>query len=1287
MSAPMLPAMHLSSTDGMQEFVALDLPSSSKFSVSYASTSRQNMMASHHERRSSFSSSEGEMLSLEGEPLEGDNSGDIYRTEEPSTPLLGYGSDLPNTQDDDLLKPSSLLSRRYSMPLPSQLAQLQHPHRPGPSLPVRSDSYFSSAQSAQVHELSVELADASQMIIQTMLQISPPQVLDPTKEQLSACSLSVPTSSISAIFTAMKNINYISANMSAFCSEPMSPRAAEKSPARLSPPILNEFDIGETLQCVGDVLSGAAAEAGVDLVIYHGDVSLKHIYVLGDESAISYALCHIVRQVLHTAQRGDSIELGLLVTPVNTHPDPPNVVSLDDEQLRDLPSLAGSAFQFTIRISHKYGPSELDQGTSRSNTSESPTRPRASFSAQLLHQILDQIDGTLEPELLIPESLTSGRTCDLRFTLQSVASPPRTPIQEFGTESGGSPEPSIELLTTFVESLKGKKTTLYASSKRSFAQHLTSYLTAWGMDVSHVSPDGNVDGVTDSPISPPPAKNQTPQVLSAYHANAEGTLGSGVLFNAESTQPLTESPLFILIDDNVDILKERLQALRIEQNQPSSYRNPRKRPSLAANHRPRSSPHLARLLGQNTTLRQPVPATIMMFASLSKYKLLKDVMQSIVTSYTASSIPLPEVMIIPKPAGPRRCLTALHTAVTKPTVDSSFIPIATSPTSPGVNTRTSFFSSRHNSVSSNPPASPSSTTSTTKSRPVGSRSDSDRSTRSTKDILEQPSNLPPSPLALPDNVEYFSAAAQKLGTSPSSGLVIQSPDGQPAGIYFHPRSKGSRNPSSQLMERDKGQLGVPPPRKASASRLTPNSFGEAVVSFSSLHAAMSPKTTSSESGEGGLSQSISSLNVQIPDRQPTPPSSMPSLASSILAPVPRRPSESNRNLSPPPQSPYPEGTPSRRSYNKRPSPQDKDSFNKKGKAPADGNIVPPISVLIVDDNPINQTILSTFMKKKKITYQLASNGQEAVEKWRTGQFHLILMDIQMPVMDGIQATKEIRRLEKSNAASGYPPNLTPSTETEGQRTPSESSVSATSSESRPPASPYRSSVIIVALTASSLQSDRVAALAAGCNDFLTKPVSLLWLNNKIIEWGSIKALQMWADVRPDAMRNMNTGQAAQARNVAERLNIPKGRATPSPSRLQENAAAIALASPAGSSIIPSFVPGGLSGTCTDNSTPTCPPNESFRASFDSPLETALTDLSKVQPFTRRFSDIADHTPTQSSVKTDATRSSSSDSLTPTATLPETLSNDGEEIRENGHAGALRPRPPDRDTSVNKVPLP
>ena len=101
------------------------------------------------------------------------------------------------------------------------------------------------------------------------------------------------------------------------------------------------------------------------------------------------------------------------------------------------------------------------------------------------------------------------------------------------------------------------------------------------------------------------------------------------------------------------------------------------------------------------------------------------------------------------------------------------------------------------------------------------------------------------------------------------------------------------------------------------------------------------------------------------------------------------------------------------------------------------------------------------------------------------------MDIQLPKMDGIQATKIIRDEEKNNNIGVYP--STPLGD-----------VQRTLGNGQSVASALRSSVIIVALTASSLHSDRVAALGAGCNDFLTKPVSLKWLEKKIVEWGCMQ---------------------------------------------------------------------------------------------------------------------------------------------------------------------------------------
>ena len=101
-------------------------------------------------------------------------------------------------------------------------------------------------------------------------------------------------------------------------------------------------------------------------------------------------------------------------------------------------------------------------------------------------------------------------------------------------------------------------------------------------------------------------------------------------------------------------------------------------------------------------------------------------------------------------------------------------------------------------------------------------------------------------------------------------------------------------------------------------------------------------------------------------------------------------------------------------------------------------------ILIAEDNDSN-FILMSYILKKYYQFERAKNGQEAVEMAEKGGYDIVLMDIKMPIMDGLEATKAIK--EKF-------PDLP-----------------------------------IVALTANAFDSDRQLALEAGCNDFLSKPVS------------------------------------------------------------------------------------------------------------------------------------------------------------------------------------------------------
>jgi len=161
-------------------------------------------------------------------------------------------------------------------------------------------------------------------------------------------------------------------------------------------------------------------------------------------------------------------------------------------------------------------------------------------------------------------------------------------------------------------------------------------------------------------------------------------------------------------------------------------------------------------------------------------------------------------------------------------------------------------------------------------------------------------------------------------------------------------------------------------------------------------------------------------------------------------------------------------------------------------------IVPPINVLIVEDNPINLRLLEMFAKRLKVRWSTAMNGRDAVLKWKTGGFHLVLMDIQLPIMSGLEATKEIRRLERVNGIGVFAKSETEerSFGNDGMEYGAENTSVTDAANGDGVGNSldgndkldgvFKSPIIIVALTASSLQSDRHEALAAGCNDFLTK---------------------------------------------------------------------------------------------------------------------------------------------------------------------------------------------------------
>jgi len=121
-------------------------------------------------------------------------------------------------------------------------------------------------------------------------------------------------------------------------------------------------------------------------------------------------------------------------------------------------------------------------------------------------------------------------------------------------------------------------------------------------------------------------------------------------------------------------------------------------------------------------------------------------------------------------------------------------------------------------------------------------------------------------------------------------------------------------------------------------------------------------------------------------------------------------------------------------------------------SPVEGVVVPPLQplrILLAEDNPVNQKLAFQILTKAGHLVVVAENGLEAVEKHKTGDFDLILMDIQMPEMDGLEATRIIRQSE----------------ETTGRRIP------------------------IIAMTASAFKKDEEDCFRAGMDAYISKPIS------------------------------------------------------------------------------------------------------------------------------------------------------------------------------------------------------
>jgi signal transduction histidine kinase/CheY-like chemotaxis protein len=149
-------------------------------------------------------------------------------------------------------------------------------------------------------------------------------------------------------------------------------------------------------------------------------------------------------------------------------------------------------------------------------------------------------------------------------------------------------------------------------------------------------------------------------------------------------------------------------------------------------------------------------------------------------------------------------------------------------------------------------------------------------------------------------------------------------------------------------------------------------------------------------------------------------------------------------------------------------------------------------VLLVEDNEINQQVAREILVGAGLNVTVANNGQEAVNAVKQDPYDAVLMDIQMPVMDGYEATRKIREWQLKAQSSKLEAESSDITETGDQK----QELKRQASNLEPPTD----NLPIIAMTAHAMAGDRDKSLAAGMNDHVAKPIDPDELFNTLEKW-------------------------------------------------------------------------------------------------------------------------------------------------------------------------------------------